>query len=103
PLLVFSFMSTMLLSNHAAELFHGLALSLFLRQLANVDFRNVALNGRRYEFLAGFVGLPCLRHRSAHGQHSRQANGQHDNFSHHSSTSSSVPPVAFSEGKTAGA
>src|SRR5262245_16556449 len=66
-------MITMILFQHGAELFNTLALSLVLSQLANVDFSNVALNCRRYESLAGFVGLPGLRHRSAHCHHSGEA------------------------------
>src|SRR5262249_9657971 len=91
----FSLVVAMVLHQHGAISFHGIALAFFLGELADIDFRNVALNSGLDELLTVLVALFCLRYRAGRGQRARQGDGQNHSF--HSSTSSSIALVIRSE------
>ena len=51
-------MLSVILLQHFAEVFHGLALGLLLGQFTHIDFSKVALHR---VFDEGFIGFTCLR------------------------------------------
>ena len=71
----FGFVRAVILHQHGAVLLHGVALTFFLRKLADIDLGDIALDRRLYEFLTVLVSLFGLRHRAGRGERARKTNG----------------------------